>query len=98
MFELFKLAWDVVVLRDAAKKGQLNWRVWVYGFGFVLIEYCIALPAVVLYEKHPQYKPVFIAAMVLVVLNFIGFMGWAIRWRSRQSVPQKPGRVPGKPN
>lgn len=98
MFELCKLLWDFVVLRDAAKKGQLNWRVWVYGFGFVLVEYGIALPAVFLYEKHPQYKPVFIAAMVLVVINALCFMVWAIRWRSRQSASQKPGRVPGNPN
>jgi hypothetical protein len=61
-FELCKLIWDIVVLHDAARKGQLNWRVWVYGFGFVLVEDCIALPAVALYEKHPQYKPAFIAA------------------------------------
>ncbi|HEX4022108.1 MAG TPA: hypothetical protein VHX63_13260 [Acidobacteriaceae bacterium] len=88
MFELFKLLWDVVVLRDAARKGQLmNWRAWVYGFGFALIEYGIALPAVMLYEKHPQYKPVFIAAMVLVVVNFICMMWWAWRWRARQSAP-----------
>jgi hypothetical protein len=90
MYELFKLLWDVVVLRDAARKGQLNWRIWVYGFGFVLIEYGIALPAVMLYEKHPQYKPVFIAAMVLVGINALCMMWWAWRWRSRQSVPQKP--------
>lgn len=85
MFELFKLLWDVVVLRDATRKGQLNWRIWVYGFGFVLIEYGIALPAVMLYEKHPQYKPVFIIAMVLVGINFVCFMWWAWRWRSRQT-------------
>ena len=84
MFELCKLIWDFVVLRDAAKKGQLNWRVWVYGFGFVLVEYGIALPAVILYEKHPQYKPVFVGAMVLVLINFVGAMWLAIRWRSRQ--------------
>lgn len=91
MFELFKLLWDVVVLRDAARKGNVNWRTWVYGFGFVLVEYGIALPALLLYQKHPQHKPVFIAAMVLALVNFVGFMWWAIRWQSRQSLPQKPG-------
>lgn len=86
MFELFKLLWDVVVLRDAACKGQrMNWRIWVYGFGFVLVEYGIALPAVMLYEKHPQYKPVFILAMVVVIINFICCMWWAWRWRLRQA-------------
>jgi predicted membrane channel-forming protein YqfA (hemolysin III family) len=85
MFELFKLAWDFVVLRDQAKKGRLNWRVWIYGFGFVIVQYCIGLPAVLLYEKHPQYKPVFIFAMALIVINFIAFMWWAVRWQSRQA-------------
>ncbi|MGC1871422.1 MAG: hypothetical protein WA700_10735 [Acidobacteriaceae bacterium] len=88
MFELCKLIWDFVVLRDVAKKGQLNWRVWVYGFGFVLVEYGIALPAVLLYEKHPQYKPLFIGAIILVLINFVGAMCWAIRWRSRQTSSQ----------
>ena len=84
MFELCKLIWDLVVMRDASKKGQMNWRVWVYGFGFALVEYSIALPAALLYEKHPQYKPLFIAAIALVLINFVGMMWWAIRWRSRQ--------------
>jgi hypothetical protein len=51
-----------------------------------------------LYEKHPQYKPVFIAAMVLVVINALYFMWWAWRWQSRRSVPQKSSRVLGKPD
>lgn len=84
MFELCKLIWDLIVMRDASKKGQMNWRVWVYGFGFALVEYSIALPAALLYEKHPQYKPLFIAAIALVLINFVGMMWWAIRWRSRQ--------------
>ena len=93
MFELFKLAWDLVVLRDESKKGQLNWRVWVYGFGFVLVEYGIALPAVLLYEKHPQYKPVFIGALVLVAINFVAMMWWAIRFRARQAASTSSGNA-----
>jgi hypothetical protein len=90
MFELCKLLWDVVVLRDASRKGKLNWRTWVYGFGFVIVEYAIALPAVMLYEKHRQYKPVFIAAMVLVGINAVSFMWWAWRWQSRQAAARMP--------
>jgi hypothetical protein len=86
MFELFKLLWDVVVLRDASRKvKKLNWRLWVYAFSFVLIQYCIALPAVMLYEKHPQYKPLFITAIVLVLSNFVVCMWWCFRWWSRQA-------------
>ena len=82
MFEIFKLLWDAVVLRDQARKGQLKVRTFVIGFGFVVLLYAIALPAVVLYSNHPQYKPVFIAALVLDGLLFIAMMVWAIRsWR-----------------
>jgi hypothetical protein len=56
----------------------------VYGAGFVLLLYVIALPAVVLYEKHPQYKPLFVAAMVLDGVLFVAFMSWAIVWRKKQ--------------
>ena len=91
MFELFKLAWDFVVLRDASKKGQMNWRVWVYGFGFALLEYSIALPAALLYEKHPQYKPLFIAAMALVLVNFVICMWWSFRWWLRQNGSARSG-------
>jgi hypothetical protein len=85
MFELFKIVWDLVVLRDAARKDRLHWRIWPIAFGFVLLEYCIALPAVVLYDKHPQYEPVFIAALFLVAINFVVFIGWAWRWQLRHS-------------
>jgi hypothetical protein len=98
MFELFKIVWDVVVLRDAARKGQLTWRIWPIAFGFVFLEYCIGLSAVTLYDKHSQYKPVFIAAMVLVAANFIVFMWWAWHWQKRQAAARRPYIVPGQPN
>jgi heme/copper-type cytochrome/quinol oxidase subunit 4 len=86
MFEIFKLIWDAVVLRDQARKGQLKVRTFVIGFGFVVLLYAIALPAVVLYSNHPQYKLVFIAAVVLDGLLFVAFMVWAIRgWRRQVS-------------
>jgi hypothetical protein len=91
MFEIFKLIWDVVVLRDAARKGQLNWRTWVYGFGFVILLYGTGLPAGILYQEHPQYKPLFIAAIVFDALLFITFICWGARryWRqlARKSTP-----------
>ncbi len=84
MWEILKIIWDVVVLRDGMRKGQLGWRKSLFAVGFVVLEYLVAMPAVLLYHKHPQYKPLFIAAMVLVVVNFIGFVWLALRWRSRQ--------------
>ncbi len=85
MFELVKLAWDLFVLRDAKRKGQLNWRIWAVAIGFVLFLYGTGLPAEILYDTHPQYKPVFIAAMVLDGLAFVAFMIWGWRWYARQS-------------
>ena len=86
MFEILKLIWDVVVLRDAARKGQLNWRIWPIALCFVCVLYGTGVPAVLLYEKHPQYKPLFIAAVVFDALLSICFMYWAWRWQARQAV------------
>jgi len=85
MLELVKIAWDVVVLRDGARKGQLTGRVILAVLGFAVLEYAIGLPAVLLYDKHPQYKPLFIAAMVLVGMNLILFLIFGFRWYRRVS-------------
>jgi Na+/melibiose symporter-like transporter len=79
MWELIKLSWDVFVLRDASRKGQLTWRVWLSAIAFVLAIYGIGLPAVLLYEKHPEDKPIFIASMVLVGLITVSFFYISIR-------------------
>jgi cytochrome c biogenesis protein CcdA len=79
MFEFFKIIWDMIVLRDSASKGQLKVRQLLFGFGFAILLYAIGVPAAVLYSKHPQYKPLFIAAIVLDGLLFIAFMVYGIR-------------------
>ena len=89
MFELFKLIWDVVVLRDVSRKGRYNWRIWPIGFGFVLVLYGTLLPAFLLYDKHPQYKPLFIATLIFDGIFFICFMVWAWRWQSRQGASRR---------
>jgi len=90
MFELFKLAWDLIVLRDAARKGQLNWRIWVIAVVFVLFLYGTGLPVTMLYESHPQYKPLFIATLVLDGAVFVWFMIWGIRRYLLQTFASKP--------
>ena len=79
MFELVKFVWDVFVLRDAARKGQLNWRVWVVAGAFVLFLYGTGLPVAFLYDKHPQYKALFIATLTVDGLVFVWFMVWGVR-------------------
>ncbi len=85
MFELVKIIWDVFVIRDATRRGQMNWRIWAVAIGFVLFLYGTGLPAVMLYQKNPQYKPVFIAAMVADGLAFVAFLIWGWRRYARQS-------------
>ena len=89
MFELLKLMWDAVVLRDAARKGQMNWKLWPIALGWVLLLYIIGLPAAMLYQKGPQYKPIFDAAMVLDGLVFVAMMVWAVRYRRKLLAAQR---------
>ncbi len=56
---------------------------------FELIIYGTGVPAASLYEDHPQYKPVFIAALILDGLAFLWFMSWGIRRYLRQSAARK---------
>ena len=97
MFELFKLIWDVVVLRDASQKGRYNWRIWPLGFGFVLVLYGAALPAFLLYDKHPQYKPLFLATLIFEGIFLIGFMAWAWRWQARQAAARNSAPANDQP-
>jgi uncharacterized membrane protein len=89
MFEIFKLLRDVVVLREVARKDQYNWRIWPLAFGFVVVLYGVGISAVLLYEKHPQYKPLFIAALIFDVLFALGFIVWACRWQARMAAARK---------
>jgi len=77
MFEFFQVVWDLFMLRRAARNGQLTIGVWVFAISFVVLLYAIALPAVMLYQNHPQFKPLFIAAMVLDGIVFVVGMVWA---------------------
>ena len=85
MWEMLKIAWDIFVLRDAAQRGKLNWRKTGLAVGFVVLEYVIVMPALILYIQHPQYKTLFIAAIVVAVVVLIAFASLAWRLRSRPS-------------
>jgi hypothetical protein len=98
MFELFKIVWDVAVLRDAARSGQLNWRIWPVTFGFVLLEYCVGLATMTFYIKYPEYKLLFIAVMVLMAISFVSFLWWAWRWQTKQAAGRRLSIVRNQPN
>ena len=37
MWEILKVIWDIFVLRDAARKGKLNWRKTGFAVCFVVL-------------------------------------------------------------
>lgn len=80
MFELLKLVWDAIVLRDAARKGMLNGGVILFAVAFVLLLYGTGVPAVIDYQKHPSHKPLFVAAIVFDLVLFLTFMIFGTRW------------------
>jgi hypothetical protein len=100
MGELFKLFWDVVVIRDGARKGhKLSVGTVVIAIGFVVILYGTGVPAAVLYQNHPQYKWVLIAALVFDGLLFIAMMIFEIKWYMKQraaSAGSAPSNQPGQ--
>ena len=86
MWEMFKVVWDIFVLRDAAQKGKLNWRKTGFVAGLVLLEYLIVMPPLLLFIQHPQYRTLFIASVVMAIMVLVAFLWLAYRMRTRQSI------------
>ena len=95
MIEFFQILWNLFMLRDAARKGQLTMGVWVFAIGFVVLLYAILLPAVVLWQNHPQYKPVFVAAVVLDGIVFVVGMVWAWKLQTKLIASRADAPVTG---
>ena len=83
MFELLKLLWDLVMVRDAYRRGLLNWRVWAIGIGLVIFLYGTGVPVGLLWDKYPQYGPVFICVLALdgVAVLAVAIWGWRLQAR-----------------
>jgi VIT1/CCC1 family predicted Fe2+/Mn2+ transporter len=80
MFETVKLLWDFVVLRDAARKGQLGGRVWLLAGGFLFVLFGVAFPMLLFYVNHPAYTFLFVAAIGLVAISMIVFFWLSLTW------------------
>ena len=80
MFELVQIIWDLFMMRKEAKAERLTWRKGLVSFGLVAFAYPIAVPAAALYQKHPEYKSLFIAAMVLAAIDFVFLIGLGLYW------------------
>jgi len=84
MFELIKLTWNVIVLRDSMRKGEMTAGVWGAALLFLLVVSSIGVPTVLYYDRHPDASArVMIEAAVLLGLVLIGYFYLAIRWRIR---------------
>jgi len=88
LLEIFQIIWDLFRIRDSVRKGQLTLRKTLISTGLVLLGYLILVPASVLYQKHPEYKPLFIAAVVLAAIDFLFLFGLAIYWWRQTLVRQ----------
>ncbi len=88
MFEIFQVIWDLFMMRRAVRSGQLTLRKGLIASGLVMLGYLILGPATVLWEKHPELKPIFVAAVVLCAMDFICLFGLSIYWW-RQSVARQ---------
>jgi hypothetical protein len=95
MIEFFQILWNLFMLRDAARKGQLTAGVWIFAIGFVVLLYAILLPAAVLWQNHPQYKPLFVAAVVLDGIVFVVGMVWAVKLRRKLVAARINGAIRG---
>jgi predicted transporter len=89
MFELVQIVWDLFMVRREARSGRLTLRKALIAGGLTVLLYAIVVPAAMLYDKHPEMKPVFIAAVVLgaadfLFLIYLGFH-WKRQWDQQQS-------------
>ncbi len=80
MFEIVQIIWDLFMIRREAKAGRLTWRKGLISVGLVALAYLMLVPAFVLYDKHPEYKPVFLVALVLTVIDFAFLIGLGLYW------------------
>ena len=84
MFELLKLAWDAIVLRDSANKGEMTPGVWGAALLFLFVLGCIAVPTVLYLDRHPDAPAsALVYPAIAVVLLMIVYFWFAIRWRLR---------------
>jgi divalent metal cation (Fe/Co/Zn/Cd) transporter len=106
MGDLFKIGWDLVVLRHYNRQGmKLSAGDYVVAIGFVIFLYGTGVPAAVLYQNHPQYKWVLIATLVIDGIATIAMFVYEIKWwiKHRAAVlaansaqPSAPPNQPGQ--
>jgi heme A synthase len=82
MADLLKLVWEVFVLADSIRKGEMTKGAWIGAGVFLLAIAGIGVPTVIYYNRHPDASAhVAIDAAVLLALVLIVYFLFAIRWR-----------------
>ncbi len=98
MIELIQIAWDIFMLRDCARKGRLKLRAVLFALAFCVVLYGTGVPIAVLYQNHPQYKPMFLATMVFDLILFLAFMTWAVRCSLKLRCERRNASGPSNPS
>lgn len=80
MFELVQIIWDLFIIRKEAKAGRLTWRKGLIAGGLTALGYLMLVPAAALWDKHPEYKPLFIVAVILTAIDFSFLVGLGLYW------------------
>jgi hypothetical protein len=84
MFELIKLAWDAIVLRDSINKGEMSAGVWGAALLFLFALGCIAIPTILYFDRHPDAPATaLIYPAIALALLMIVYFWLSIRWRLR---------------
>jgi hypothetical protein len=92
MFEIVQILWDLFVMRRDIQQGRLTLRRAAIAFGMTIVAYGTAVGAFVLYDRHPQYKPLFIAGEVFAAAVFVDLIYLGFHW-SRQSRSQQSATI-----
>jgi len=88
MFKIFQIMWDLFMMRRAVRSGQLTLRKGLISFALVFLAYLILVPATVLWEKHPELKPLFVAAVVFCAMDFAFLIGLCLYWWRQSAARQ----------
>ena len=99
MGELFKVCWDVFTIRHYSRQGmKLSAGDYAVAIGSVIFLYATAVPAAVLYQNHPQYKWVLVAACAVDAVLFIALFVWEVKWWIKHRAAARAAQLATQPD
>jgi hypothetical protein len=79
--EVLKLLWDMIVLRDQARKHQVTLSIWVFAVSFLLVLCLIVFPLLLFYAQHPSRKLPLAVGVLVVALDYAALVWFEVRRR-----------------